>query len=111
MATRDNCACRDHRELQVVATVQRKVDDLTVLNHRASRTLGSLQQWRRRLNLNDLGDRTDLKRDVEFANVADRQGHTRTGVRLEAVRLDDHDVRSDTQRVGTVVAGLVGLRR
>ena len=111
LAARDNRAGRDHRKLQVVATVQRKVDDLTVLDHRARRALGGLQQGRGSLDLDHLGDRTDLERDIELAHVTDGQRDARTGICLEAVRLNHHDVRPDTQRVGTVAAGLVRLRR
>ena len=72
LSTRHDRAGRNHRQLQVVASVEGKVYDLAVLDHRAGRTLGRLQQRCRGLDFDDLRDRANLERDIQLAHVTDR---------------------------------------
>ena len=111
LPARHDRAGGNHRQLQIVPPVERKVDDLAVLDHGAGRTLRGLQERRGCLDLDDFRHRADFERDVQLANVADRERDAGTRVRLESFRFDDHDVRADPQRIRTVAAGVVRLRR
>ena len=72
LTARGRDAGRDQGELKIVPPVQREINDLPVLDYRASRRFGGLQQRSGRLDLDDFGHSTDLERDVELARISDR---------------------------------------
>ena len=104
-------ARNQRRELQVVAAVQRQLDDAAVLDDRADRGVLRLDHGRVGNDRHDVGQLADGHREREAVRAADLHVDVRLLGRREALELDFQRIGAGRHRRKDVNAGLVGLRQ
>ena len=98
-------------ELQVVAAVERQLDDLLLVDHVAERHVLGLDQGRFGRDLDGLADAADLEADVDAGLLSGLEHDSPPDLFLEAGELDREHVLAGHELRDDVVARDVGLGR